>query len=414
MDKSLDCVAWKRQAQLFDFSLYFNYLARYHDMDRKGNILMVANYPSDTAYAWWLMEQFWKTIAGLINKQGQDAYVCYPRITTLSETITNSNIKTVELVVPWKTPEQQKIFEQFVKDNNISYVYFTDQSYFNPKYFAMRRYGIRKIINHDHTPGDRPPVRGIKGLLKAIRNKLPMVCADKVFCVSELMRTRSIENERIPATKCIVVQNGINPVNCQQNRADVRDALGVNRDTVLIVTSGRAHPYKRFDFIIQAAHDLKTRKPDLDFAFLIAGDGPAMNQLEEMIKKLGLESCVKLLGFRKDVHDILCASDIAVHAALGEGFSLSILEYMSAGLPVVAPDIPSVSQALAHDETGFIYEWQKPESAAQFIEQLVNESEKRKTMGSKARQVANSQYSFDNCLSRLADAAIDGYGLANQ
>jgi len=66
-----------------------------------GNILMVANYPSDTSYAWWLMEHFWKTLAEKIEKGGGNTFLAYPKITTLSNTVTNSPIITVELSIPW-------------------------------------------------------------------------------------------------------------------------------------------------------------------------------------------------------------------------------------------------------------------------------------------------------------------------
>lgn len=379
-------------------------------MERMGNILMVANYPSDTAYAWWLMEQFWNAIAEMFEARGKKAFLSYPKITSLSDTIKNSPIEAVELVVPWRSAEQRELFEQFVKDNNISFIYFTDQSYFNMQYLSMRRYGIKRIVNHDHTPGDRPPVRGMKGLIKAARNSIPMVSADKVFCVSELMRTRSIENERIPANKCVVIQNGITPVACiPKEKSSTRRRLGVKDDAILICTSGRAHPYKRFDFVIDCAKKLTEIAPDLDFCLLIAGDGPEMPALTRKLDDLDLSNHVKLLGFRNDVHELLCASDIAIHAALGEGFSLSILEYMSAGLPVICPDIPSVSQAIRENETGLLYPADDCEAVAGHMLFLASNEQERHEMGSKAQADVSSQYTFEGCLAALIHEAEQVY-----
>ena len=61
---------------------------------------MVSNYPSDTAYAWWLMEHFWGTLAGRFSQLGRKAYLAYPKITTLSEAIAAAPIEPVELCVP--------------------------------------------------------------------------------------------------------------------------------------------------------------------------------------------------------------------------------------------------------------------------------------------------------------------------
>ena len=364
-----------------------------------GNILMVANYPSDTAYAWWLMESFWSKLAAISESQGNRVFLSFPKITELSQNIKNSKIETIELVVPWKTTEQKIKIRQFIKENNITCIYFTDQSYFNLKYITMRKNGVRCIINHDHTPGDRPPVRGIKGALKAVRNMLPAVCVDKVFCVSKLMRIRSIENERIPPGKCIVIQNGINPVDCtEKETSKFRGELGVSDNALLICTSGRAHPYKRFDFIINCAASLKQLSPELDFHFVIAGDGPAMTALQKQVNDLDLSDRVKLLGFRKDIHNILCASDIGIHAALGEGFSLAILEYMSAGLPVVIPNIPSVSQAIIDNETGLLYSKNNTDQVAEQILYLAKNKDKRLAMGLKATDEVATKYTIKNCL----------------
>jgi len=294
---------------------------------------------------------------------------------------------------------------KFIKNNNISFQYFTDQPYFSSQYALMRLWGVRQIIVHDHTPGDRPPVVGLKGAMKATRNSIPWFTADYLLCVSELMRKRNITNIRIPDDKCVVVQNGIHPVICRQdNNEALREEFGVRPDTILVITSGRAHPYKRFDFIIKCAKVLKERSPDLDVVFLLIGDGPALPELNNMIRSFALEGYVQLLGFRNDVRDLLCISDIALHAALGEGFSLSIIEYMSAGLPVLVPDIPSVTQATKHNDTGLIYPKDDSDAVATHIITLATDTKRRLAMGNAAKKCANNAYTLDRCTSEFISA----------
>jgi glycosyltransferase involved in cell wall biosynthesis len=216
------------------------------------------------------------------------------------------------------------------------------------------------------------------------------------------MRQRNIANGRIPASKCTVVQNGIQPVICDSKKNNgLRESLGVKSSSLLIVTTGRAHPYKRFDLIIQSANLLLKQEPNLDIVFLLIGDGPAMSNLQEMVSQLGIENSVRLLGFRSDVRDLLCISDIALHAALGEGFSLSIIEYMSAGLPVLVPDIPSVSQAITHDLTGLIYSKDNADDIASYIRMLAQDIDKRQAMSNAAKQEANTRYSLEACTNRF-------------
>ncbi len=362
-----------------------------------GNLLLIANYPSDTAYAWWLMEHFWVSIAEIFTTPNRRVYLAYPKVTDISETILNSSIEVIELTIPWTNKTQYSHARNFFHKNNITFVYFTDQQYFSFHYAIMRYHGIRRIVIHDHTPGDRPPITGLKGALKAAKNMIPWITADRVLCVSPLMRKRNITNTRIPEHKCLTVQNGIQPVNCSKNNTYIRESIGVDNKSLLITTTGRAHPYKRFDFIIESAMLLKKQSPNCKVVFLIIGDGPAMPQLESLIRKYNLENTVKLLGFRNDIRLILCASDIAFHAALGEGFSLSIIEYMSAGLPVIVPDIASVSQAIIHNKTGLLYKKDDPKAAALCIEKLANNETLRLTMGDTARDAANNNYNLKQC-----------------
>lgn len=380
------------------------------DGNLNGNLLLVSNYPSDTAYAWWLMEHFWITQAEIFTQADHKAYLAYPKITSLSKTIMDSTIAPVELSLPWRSRKEAILARQFIKEHSISYIYFTDRPYFSLQYFLMRCYGVKRIIIHDHTPGDRPPVKGIKGALKLLKNATPWFTADRVLCVSELMRQRNILNSRIPARKCTVVQNGVRPIECRNiDKAQLKSDLGLPPESILVITTGRAHPYKRFDFVIRCAATLRDSHPNLDIVFLLVGDGPAMSELQHMILQLNLENQVRLLGFRNDVHTLLCISDIALHAALGEGFSLSIVEYMSAGLPVLVPDIPSVSQAIVHNKTGFIYDKNNFQAAASFVKMLATETQTRLTMGGAAKQCANDEYSLDLCTQSFIKTVSDIY-----
>lgn len=370
-----------------------------------GNTLMVSNYPSDTKYAWWLMEHFWKIQADLFEQNNIKTYLAFPEIKNLSPTITNSSLLPVELSIPWQSEEEKCKIKDFITTNKISYIYFTDQLFFNIQYAALKRMGVKCIIVHDHTPGDRQAVTGFKGFIKSLKHKLPFFTADYFLCVSELMKQRNLKNMRIPNHKCIVIQNGITPIECaKEPTPTIRESLNIEKDSVIVCTTGRAHPYKNFDFIINCANNIYKTKPEANIVFVLVGDGPSMPALQAMVKDYKLEKKVHLLGLRNDVHDILCASDIAFHAAQGEAFSLSIIEYMSASLPVLVPDIPSVSQAIDHNENGYIYPRDDINMVADYILKLTNNKNLRKKLGSSARLKADKEYSLERCSSNFISA----------
>ena len=363
-----------------------------------GNILLVSNYSSDVGYAWWLMEHFWVLLAEHFADRGNQAFLAYPSITKLPSTIENSSIRAVELSVPGQTASEQQALKAFIRENNITDLYLTDRAWFSLSYAKLRAWGIKNIVVHDHTPGDRPAVGGLKGLIKAIRHRLPSVCADAQLCVSDLMRQRSIHNGRIPPQRCYVVQNGIPPVQPSEHTPEhLLNSLEIPLDSTVCITTGRAHPYKRFDFIIDVAAELKKQDLDSKLVFLLIGNGPALEELRDKVTESGLQANVWLPGFRSDAKDFLYAADFAMHAALGEGFSLSIVEYMSAGLPVLVPDIPSVKQAIDHGLNGLVYGKDDVKQAAAHVEALYADADYRRRLGDNAKTKANTQYTLENC-----------------
>ena len=378
-----------------------------------GNVLMVSNYPSDEAYAWWLMEHFWSLLADYFVTDGRKAFVAYPEVTKLSEAVQSAPVTAVELKLPWGNADERKKTLEFVRANDISAIYFTDQNYLSNQYALLRMNGVKTIVVHDHTPGDRPPVTGFRGLLKAFRNIMPFITADWVLCVSELMHQRNILNGRIPASKSIVVQNGITPVQVNLDQgSELREEMGLVPDSFTVITTGRANVYKRFDFIIDCADHLNRIASESKAVFVLVGDGPAMSLLKEQVERLNIKDRVKLLGFRDDVSQLLSTADIAFHAAMGEGFSLSIIEYMSAGLPVLVPNLPSVSQATDNRVTGFIYPLEDKSAVVDYILELESNEDSRASMGQAAKDKADSEYSLERCSSDFMAAISKCYSVS--
>ena len=373
-------------------------------MKTDGNLLLVSNYPSDTAYAWWLMEHFWCLLADAYKDRGYNVYLAYPKLTGEIKSELTSRMDVVELDIFGSDSQKSK---DFIREHSIKTVYLTDRPFFSITYFWWRLLGVKKILVHDHTPGDRPAVGGIKGQVKAFINKLSLFTADAQLSVSPLMKTRSIENGRVPASKVFVVQNGI-PTDVADddraaNREEIRRELNIPSDAVVVITTGRAHPYKRPDFVMEAAaHYIKSSSRRV--IFLLVGDGPGFADLERLHAKLGLSDHFRLLGYRNDVPKLLAASDIAIHAALGEGFSLSILEYMIAGLSVLVPDIPSVKQAIEHDVSGFVYDWDDKESLSGYISELASDPKLRKRLGEQGENTVVASFSLDNCSEEFISA----------
>jgi hypothetical protein len=129
----------------------------------KGNILLGGNFPSGTAYVWWLMEHFWSLLAVYFVENDRKAFVAYPEITELSEAVQWAPVKPVEFKLPWAKSDERKKALKFIRDNNIGAIYFTVQSYLSCQHAFLRINGVKTIVVYDHTPGDRLVVTGRRG-----------------------------------------------------------------------------------------------------------------------------------------------------------------------------------------------------------------------------------------------------------
>jgi glycosyltransferase involved in cell wall biosynthesis len=94
---------------------------------------------------------------------------------------------------------------------------------------------------------------------------------------------------------------------------------------------------------------------------------------------------VELLGARADVPDLLARSDVFVLSSRSEGFPVSVLEAMAAGLPVVATDVGGVGEAVEDGETGFLIPAADSEALAAALERLLVDGELRRRLGAAGR-----------------------------
>lgn len=363
------------------------------------NILLVGNWSSDTGYAWWLMEKFWVTIAERYQSPTRKVFVCFPKVTRVSQLLLDAGVEIVELNVDLS---DVRPLWKFVKKYSIGTIYLTDRSYLSTTYPLLRLAGVKHIIVHDHTPGERTPPAGIKRLLKKCIASSNLFSADAYIAVSSLVYERLRNVVMLPAERCHVATNGVEIDKFSSPASsDIRQTLGINPDDVLVVSSGRATHYKGIQYIIAAAALLAAKPVAAKTLFIHCGDGPDFEIFKQQITASGLESTFRMLGARNDIPDILKSADIAVHASAGEGLSLAILEFMAAGLAVVVPNATTVAQTIENGVTGLLFSPEDPKDLAKQLSTLIGSPTQREALGSAAQKVATEKYSLENTLSSI-------------
>ena len=361
----------------------------------RETLLMVGNYRPDEGFAWWLMEHFWIELAALGREHGLEPLIAFPEDGEIPAAIQQANIETVVQPFPGSGAKALLRALRLVRNRRIRFIYFTDRAFTSATYLVFRLLGVRVILNHDHTPGDRPPVGGFKGFLKAAWRRLPLLSCDLQICVAPIIRERAIRNARIPAQRAVVVQNGIDTATCDGDPTYAHQAFGFPLNAVICVNVGRAHPYKRIDFFIEVARIcIQDYKLDQVY-FLHCGDGPDLERLQRMASEAGLASRVVFAGRRTDIREILCSATFALHPARGEAFSLAIVEYMSAGLVVLVPNLPSVCQAIRDGTDGIVFEDGNAREAARHIKTLLSKTDQRHAIQAMAPQTVRDRFTVE-------------------
>lgn len=150
----------------------------------------------------------------------------------------------------------------------------------------------------------------------------------------------------------------------------IRQQLDIPPDAPLFLNVGRYVPVKGQTTLIEAF-----AQSALDAHLVIIGHGPLKDTLRSEISNRGVENTVHVTGRVPEVHPYYAAADVFVSASESEGHPITVLEAMAATLPVIAPDIPGVREAVNNDETGVLYSPDRTGRLVQAMAELIEDEE---------------------------------------
>ena len=133
-----------------------------------------------------------------------------------------------------------------------------------------------------------------------------------------------------------------------------------------MVNSSRFHPQKGIEYYIDAAKILLDK--GYNIKFFLVGDGPQKSDIINRINRLGLSDKIVLLGFRKDIKNVISQSDILVLTSVYEGLPLTPMEAFSVKKAVVATNIDGTNEVIEDNYNGLLAKSMNPESIASKIE----------------------------------------------
>jgi len=194
---------------------------------------------------------------------------------------------------------------------------------------------------------------------------------DGVITVSQETEQSFRSTTGYPGDNVFVVLNAVDverypaPV----DRAAVRSSLGFSPADHLMVMVGTFKRQKGHEFLIRAFDRVAFDHPELQL--LLVGDGELAAPMRALAAASPAGERVHFLGARRDVAEILTASDSFVLPSLWEGLSIALIEAMASRLPVVATDVSGTRQVMADGDTGWLVDPGNEQELAAAVRELV-------------------------------------------
>lgn len=161
----------------------------------------------------------------------------------------------------------------------------------------------------------------------------------------------------------------------------------------VVLSVGRLSEEKGFLRLIDIWELIKQSKDSKEWQLVIVGDGTMKEQIESKIKTKGLQDCITLKPFTKDIESEYLKASIYAMASHFEGFPMVLLEACSYGLCPIAFDVPTGPSDIIESSSGYLVEDNNLKDFATKTLELMRDELKRKTLGANAKKGVKARFS---------------------
>jgi glycosyltransferase involved in cell wall biosynthesis len=267
---------------------------------------------------------------------------------------------------------------------------------------AGRRLGIPSVVTL-HTL-DAPTGLDRKSLHLRLMNRVLGHMATTVVCLTESARATA-KTTPLRRTDLVVLANGVDlePWRAppRQDRAALRNSLGIPAGAPLIATVAVLRPEKGIAHLINAMPAVMSRHGDA--RLLIVGDGADRAALQGRVGDLGLDGQIVFAGVRDDVPDLLRAADCFVLPTLGDALPTVIMEAMAASLPIVASATGGVPEMIRDGKEGLLVEPGNEAQLAAACIRILDDPEVARSLAAAGRRRVEQSFNLDRQVQRQSD-----------
>jgi glycosyltransferase involved in cell wall biosynthesis len=250
--------------------------------------------------------------------------------------------------------------------------------------WAAKAAGVKIIIHsiHGFPFNDFQPF--FKKYTYIVLEKITAKITSHFIAVSSSNIEEGIKRKIFNHDRTTLIRSGINISqfkNPKTEKEETRRNLGIPVDSPVVLMVSCLKPQKApLDFVKSCSVIKKEIK---NAVFVLAGDGELRQEFENEIKKHGLEDSFHLLGWRRDISEIINAADVLVLTSRWEGLPRVIPQAMAASVPVVVTRVNGSPEAVKEGENGFLLTPGDINGIAEKTIFLLENPEKAKVMGQK-------------------------------
>ncbi|KPJ58986.1 MAG: hypothetical protein AMJ42_02340 [Deltaproteobacteria bacterium DG_8] len=254
--------------------------------------------------------------------------------------------------------------------------------------WAARLAGIRLIIHsiHGFSFNDFQP-----SLIKAFYiflERATSLITTKFIAVSKANMEEGISKRIFTGNKVILIRSGIDVRKFQEvkrDRIEKRRELGVEAEMPLVAMIACFKPQKSPLDFVRIAKIVSDQNSEA--RFLLIGDGILRSKIEKLIEKLKMEDKILLLGWRRDIPEVMSCINILVLTSLWEGLPRVFPQAMASGIPVVATEVDGTPEAIQDGVNGFLLPPGDIARMAEKIIYLIRHPEEAREMGEKGKKL---------------------------
>lgn len=251
-----------------------------------------------------------------------------------------------------------------------------------------------QLVFVEHCGDISTPVAPLRRLLSRALDQVTLLRVDEVVGVSEYVRGRDVERFGLDARRTRVIYNGVEPARFTTEKTP--NPSGALR----MICISQLIPEKGIDVLLRAMTLTRAR----DCTLRVVGYGRQEASLKALVRELGLEGRVELLGMRDDVHLLLRDAEVCVHPPiLEEAFGLAITEGMISGCGVIATRSGGIPEIIDDGVNGLLVPKGDAAALAGAIDTLAFDPALRARLGAEGRRKVERAFTLSRCISEHVD-----------